>query len=117
MTENAKENFLKHLEFAAGRQAFSDCPYYPCHQMKGGATLNCTLCYCPFYPCRGRVGTGKWIYDKKSGKIWDCSPCDFIQRSDVVRRITELLYENRKFSQIKKIIAREFLTGRMKAGE
>ncbi len=108
MNKNTKENFFKQLDFAAGRHTFTDCPYYPCHEMTGQAALDCTFCYCPFYPCKGSPGDGKWIYDKKTGRIWDCSLCDFMHRSGVVRRITELAYENKKFSQIKKMIAKEF---------
>jgi Zn-finger protein len=49
-----------------------------------------------------------WIRDKENRKIWDCQSCDFIHRIEVVSRIFELLYENKKISKIKKIIQREF---------
>ncbi len=108
MKKNAVESFKKQLEFAGKHNTFKDCPYYPCHKIRDGEVLDCTFCFCPFYPCRNKLGKGNWIFDKKSGKIWDCSLCDFIHRGDVVSRIFELLYENKKISRIKKTIRKEF---------
>lgn len=57
------------------------CEYHPCH-FKG---QNCSFCYCPFYPCND-TDLGASICSKKiEGKeVWDCSPCLFNHRNDVV---------------------------------
>ena len=108
MKKKAGELFKRQLDFARKRSIFADCPYYPCHKDLDGGELDCTFCYCPFYPCRNKIGSGKWIYDKKSGRIWDCSSCGFIHRGDVVSRIFELIYKDKKISKIKKTIRDEF---------
>jgi len=103
-----KSHFKNQISFALKHLSFKDCPYYPCHKMPEGKELNCFFCFCPFYPCKGKIGDGKWIKSTDGKKIWDCSDCTFIHRDDVVDRILELLYENKKFKRIKRIIKKEF---------
>lgn len=67
-----------------------DCEYHPCH-FKG---QNCSFCYCPFYLCNdGDLGTE--IHSRKTDEpIWDCSPCLFNHRNDVVE------YTFKRFSEL-----------------
>ncbi|MCX7821169.1 MAG: cysteine-rich small domain-containing protein [Brevinematales bacterium] len=105
MDKTAKNFFKKQIDFACRHFSFKDCPYYPCHKTK--EELNCILCYCPFYPCNNKIGNGRWIITDKK-KVFDCSECDFVHRDEVVKRIFELLYENKTLKQIAKIIKKEF---------
>ena len=68
----------------------TSCPYHPCH-FKG---QNCSFCYCPYYPCEDG-DLGRYI-DSKRGhdRVWDCSPCLFNHRNDVVK------YSFRRFSEL-----------------
>lgn len=103
MDKKALGCFKDQLGFARGRGAFKDCSFYPCHAMPEGENLDCTFCYCPFYPCGGKIGTGAWYKG-----VWDCSSCGFIHRGEIVSRIFELIYDNKKISKIKKTIRKEF---------
>ena len=68
-----------------------ECPYHPCH-FKG---QNCSFCYCPFYPCND-TDFGRFIESKRGNgnEIWDCSPCLFNHRNDVVE------YSFKRFSEL-----------------
>ena len=68
-----------------------ECPYHPCH-FKG---QNCSFCYCPFYPCND-TDLGRTIESKRGNgnEIWDCSPCLFNHRNDVVE------YSFKRFSEL-----------------
>jgi Zn-finger protein len=106
--------FEKQLDFANSHFSFQDCSFYPCHKIPFNAGeeeqkgLNCFFCYCPFYPCKNRVGTGKWLLSADGRKVWDCSDCVLVHRNDVVKKILECSYGNKKFKQIKKIVKEEF---------
>ena len=65
-----------------------NCPYYPSHFFG----QDCTFCYCPFYPCEDTT-FGKFINSKRGKKIWDCSDCLFIHRSEVVKFVMDHLRE------------------------
>jgi len=103
MEKSPNYYFIKHLDFANIHLSFKDCQYFPCH-MKIKNHFNCLFCYCPFYPCFNKNKGGT---TSKSG-IWDCSECTFVHRDDVVKRIMELLYENKDFKTILSIIDQEF---------
>ena len=68
-----------------------ECEYHPCH-FKG---QNCSFCYCPFYPCND-IDFGRTIQSKRGNgnEIWDCSPCLFNHRNDVVE------YSFKRFSEL-----------------
>ena len=68
-----------------------ECPYHPCH-FKG---QNCSFCYCPFYPCND-TDFGRSIESKRGNgnEIWDCSPCLFNHRNDVVE------YSFKRFAEL-----------------
>ncbi len=66
------------------------CEYYPCHF----SGQDCTWCFCPFYPCEDERTGGEWMKKKEGGRIWDCSDCFWIHKSEVAK---ELLKEFKKF--------------------
>ena len=68
-----------------------ECEYHPCH-FKG---QNCSFCYCPFYPCND-ADMGRSIKSKRGNgnDIWDCSPCLFNHRNDVVE------YSFKRFAEL-----------------
>ncbi len=68
-----------------------ECEYHPCH-FKG---QNCSFCYCPFYPCND-TDMGRSIKSKRGNgnDIWDCSPCLFNHRNDVVE------YSFKRFAEL-----------------
>ena len=68
-----------------------ECEYHPCH-FKG---QNCSFCYCPFYPCND-TDMGRSIVSKRGNgnEIWDCSPCLFNHRNDVVE------YSFKRFAEL-----------------
>lgn len=80
------------------------CEYHPCH-FKG---QNCSFCYCPFYPCNDTT-FGRAIVSKRGNgnDIWDCSPCLFNHRNDVVeysfKRFSELGIEKADDPRIKDV--------------
>ena len=65
------------------------CKYYPCHE----DLEDCTYCYCPIYPCKIEELGGKWI--KK--KTWDCSDCNIIHYTAIVKfiKLCRRKYEKR----------------------
>ena len=68
----------------------TECEYHPCH-FKG---QNCSFCYCPFYPCNDPdMGQNK-VSRRGNGEVWDCSPCLFNHRNDVVE------YSFRRFGEL-----------------
>lgn len=80
------------------------CPYHPSH-FKG---QNCSFCYCPFFPCNDR-DLGQTIISKTGKEIWDCSPCLFIHKNDVVEytfeRVRELGIECAEDPRFKEIFS------------
>ena len=68
----------------------TECGYHPCH-FKG---QNCSFCYCPFYPCNDE-DFGRFLKSKRGhDDVWDCSPCLFNHRNDVVD------YSFKRFSEL-----------------
>ena len=78
------------------------CPCYgqnkPCHQM---GELNCFFCYCPQYDntteeggCKLSSTKGKWFVhpSHKTGRVWDCSDCDYPHRKEVVKKYLTKLF-------------------------
>lgn len=59
------------------------CDYNPCHF----SGQDCTFCYCPFYPCEDE-DLGNFIIGKRGNKIWNCTDCLFIHRTEVAKHIT-----------------------------
>lgn len=103
-----REWFEKYINFSLDNSIYKNCPYYPCHKIPDGQEgLVCTFCYCPFYPCGIENRGGKWI-KAKNKKLWDCTNCSFIHRRDVVKRIIELQYKDKSFSEISLILQEEF---------
>lgn len=101
--------FLKQLQFSFKHSRFTDCDYYPCHQIPAEQDgLNCYYCYCPFYPCGHLSRGGKWIKGTDGTNIWDCSNCNFVHRDDVVLRMKELSYQNLSWSKINVLLQKEF---------
>ena len=66
------------------------CEYYPCHF----TGQDCTWCFCPFYPCKDERTGGEWVKTKEGGRIWGCSDCFWIHKSEVAKK---LLKEFKKF--------------------
>ena len=73
-----------------------NCKYYPCHD----ELKDCIFCFCPIYPCKIKETGGEWIYRKngkyrkkigeKVKKVWDCSDCNIIHNSIVVKIMRKL---------------------------
>ncbi|RJS74865.1 hypothetical protein CW714_00985 [Methanophagales archaeon] len=59
------------------------CDYYPCH-FRG---QDCTWCFCPFYPCEDEQTGGEWVLKKDGGRIWSCSYCFWIHKSEVAKEL------------------------------
>jgi hypothetical protein len=59
------------------------CDYYPCHF----TGHDCTWCFCPFYPCEDEQTGGEWVEKVDGGRIWGCSKCFWIHRSDVAKAV------------------------------
>ena len=87
MHELARKHFERILSELRCVGAWEECPYYPCHQEH----QDCTWCFCPFYPCEDECTGGKWKTTSQGTRIWDCSHCIWIHRSDVAARLMELL--------------------------
>lgn len=108
MDRISRKYFDRQSAFSSEHQAYTDCPFYPCHELPSGQDqLNCLFCYCPFYPCENRVGNGLWIRCGKK-KIWDCTPCTFIHRKDVSARLFGLMFDGKTARQTERILRREF---------
>ncbi|HID19354.1 MAG TPA: hypothetical protein EYP28_00210 [Methanophagales archaeon] len=61
------------------------CDYYPCHF----AGQDCTWCFCPFYPCEDEQTGGEWVKTKEGGRIWSCSDCFWMHKSEVAKALME----------------------------
>ena len=59
------------------------CDYYPCHF----TGQDCTWCFCPFYPCEDEQVGGRWVEKEDGDRIWGCSRCFWIHRSDVAKAL------------------------------
>ena len=59
------------------------CEYYPCHF----TGQDCTWCFCPFYPCKDERTGGEWVKTKEGGRIWSCSDCFWIHKSEVAKEL------------------------------
>ncbi len=66
------------------------CDYYPCHF----TGQDCTWCFCPFYPCEDGQTGGEWVKTKDGGRIWGCSDCYWLHKSEVA---TALMGEFKKY--------------------
>jgi len=90
------ERIIKEFDFENQKKNKPDkCICYSkgkCHKIE---SLNCFLCYCPEYEnsdesggCRIKSLKGKWIFNEKlsSGKIWDCSDCDYPHKRELVEK-------------------------------
>lgn len=81
-----------------------ECPCYiskkPCHETEG---LNCLLCYCPAYDLSTEQGgctignpqkKGYFLEHDSfpSGKIWDCSNCDYPHREENIKVYLEKIF-------------------------
>lgn len=88
------------------RQAESpnECVCYmqnkPCHTLSS-KEFNCFLCYCPEYDtskpeggCKIQRKEGKWFDNPNvpTGKIWDCSNCDYPNKENTVRNYLKNLF-------------------------
>lgn len=75
------------------------CPCYstkkPCHDIPP-EQLNCHYCLCPLYGasrpqggCKINSKYGKWYENDNlsTGKIWDCSDCDYPHRLENARSL------------------------------
>jgi Zn-finger protein len=67
-----------------------DCPHYPCHDV----LEDCTFCYCPFYPCHDE-SRGEW-YEKGKTRVWDCSKCTWIHKTETVEKVKRFQELNEK---------------------
>lgn len=76
------------------------CPCYrcgrPCHDTLSPEELNCQYCLCPEYDsskeeggCKINSDKGKWFPNirKPTGRVWDCSDCDYPHRLENARKI------------------------------
>ncbi|MDP6641383.1 MAG: cysteine-rich small domain-containing protein [Nitrososphaerales archaeon] len=93
---------INDFSFENMRKKFPDkCPCYienkPCHDMDP-EELNCLLCYCPEYDqskkeggCKIDSKEGKWFFSDKlpSGKIWDCSSCNYPHKRENVEKYSK----------------------------
>jgi Zn-finger protein len=89
----AEFNFLKRQ-----KTDVSACPCYsssPCHSNIAPQQLNCLFCLCPNYLnfdgktcCKIDSSSGKWFYHPSypTGKVWDCSDCDYPHRTNNVKK-------------------------------
>ena len=50
----------------------TQCPYFPCHEVKDSSAFNCLFCYCPLYALADHCG-GNFTYLENGVK--DCSAC------------------------------------------
>lgn len=96
----------KQLDFSSRHQAYTDCPYYPCHAFPEGQNhLNCLFCYCPFYPCGGKLGGGRWI-DTPNGRCFDCSDCTRFHTDTEVAEVMKRLTLGENIRQIARRLKR-----------
>ncbi len=80
----------------------TECEYHPSHF----SGQDCTFCYCPFYPCNDER-LGKFIESRRGKKIFDCSDCLFIHRTEVAKYAMERIrakgFENCGPAEMKRI--------------
>ena len=105
ITEWGKEqakNELQHVIEKASEEGIGGrktCEYYPCH-FEG---QNCTFCFCPFYPCENEHTGGKWIKSSRGGKIWSCSDCHLVHRTEIAQKILDCLMQEGDTDELVKL--------------
>jgi Zn-finger protein len=106
MDDLTKKTHEKHIEVILADSSFlvrcknhpELCPCYltgePCHSTIPKEELNCHYCLCPMYDsskdeggCRVGSPAGKWHPSpkKSTGRVWDCSNCDYPHRIENAR--------------------------------
>ena len=67
----------------------------PCHTSLPIEQLNCLFCLCPHYihlgsetGCKINSPKGKWFYHESyaTGRVWDCSDCDYPHKTENVKK-------------------------------